>query len=62
MNPKPDIAPPVAVSAEDVPAEKERLRRRRSRSIALAVILASLVILFYVITILKLSAATPLVT
>lgn len=60
MNPEPDIAVPTVVPAEDVPAEKERLRRRRSRSIALAIILVSLVVLFYVITILKLSA-TPTV-
>ncbi len=55
-----DVAVPTPVAPQDVPAEKERLRRRRSRSIALAVILVAMVILFYVITILKLSAGTLL--
>jgi len=36
-------------------SDKERVRRRRSRSIAIAAILGGLVVLFYVITILKLA-------
>ncbi|MEM9221638.1 MAG: hypothetical protein AAGB11_04455 [Pseudomonadota bacterium] len=39
----------------DGPGDAERVRRRRSRSLAIAVILAGLVVLFYVITILRLS-------
>jgi len=42
MNPIPD------------PLSVERARRRRSRSIAIALVLAALVVLFYVVTLVKL--------
>jgi hypothetical protein len=47
MTPERPSAAPPALSPDD-------LRRRRSRSIALAVTLAALAILFYVVTIAKL--------
>jgi len=40
------------------PDEKERLRRRRSRSLAIALLLAALVVLFYVITVLKMAGSS----
>lgn len=44
-----------------VPADDaERRRRQRSRSIALALLLVALVVLFYVVTILKLSGGGPI--
>lgn len=39
---------------EGITLTEEQQKKRRSRSIAIAVILASLVVLFYVVTIIKL--------
>ena len=37
------------------PLTEEQARRRRSRSIAIALVLAALVVLFYVVTLVKLA-------
>ena len=42
------------------PDDAERRRRQRSRSIALALLLVALVVLFYVVTILKMSGGGPI--
>lgn len=46
--------------SDPAPDNKERMRRRRSRSLAIALLLAALVILFYVITVLKLAGNGPI--
>ena len=45
--------------SDRTPTDQERVRRRRSRSIAIALILAAMVVLFYVITVLKLAGGAP---
>jgi len=39
------------------PLTEEQARRRRSRSIAIALVLAALVVLFYLVTVVKLGPA-----
>lgn len=56
------VEPPAPVAEVQVPAERERLRRRRVRSVAIAFTLAAFVLLFYVITIFKLSSESGVPT
>ncbi len=44
---------PVAVAEDGIRLTPEELRRRRGRSIAIAVVLAVLVALFYALTLVK---------
>ena len=48
----------VQDSRDDLPQEKDEtfFKRRRSRSIAIALVLAGLVVLFYVVTLVKMGA------
>jgi hypothetical protein len=44
----------LTVSEDGIRLTEEQRRRRRSRSIAIALVLAALVVIFYVVTIVKL--------
>lgn len=44
----------LAMAEEGIRLTEEQRRRRRARSIAIAVVLAGLVVLFYLVTIVKL--------
>ncbi|MEM7694687.1 MAG: hypothetical protein AAF318_09565 [Pseudomonadota bacterium] len=50
------VTPPSPVSPDDRAAEHERLRRRKLRSLAIAAILGAMVVLFYLITMIRLSS------
>ena len=47
------------VMADDEPRLREEARRRRGRSVAIAVVLGVLVAIFYAITIVKLGSPPP---
>jgi hypothetical protein len=51
MSPRPDV-PGIVLT-------DEQLRRRRRRNVALALTLFALIVLFYAITIFKISAGVP---
>ncbi len=53
-DPMGDETPPPADQKDGVVLTAEQQRRRRARSIALALVLGFLVVLFYVVTIVKL--------
>ncbi len=53
QKPKAQTPPPVAEGAEGIRLTEQQLRARRSRSIALALALGALVILFYIVTLVK---------